>query len=96
MRELITLIESEGWHGEQHSEAGRAETMKLLIVVERTETGYAAHSPDLPGCIAAGPNRDIVEQEMRDAIAFHLEEMRTAGDPLPVPSSYATYIEVAA
>lgn len=70
--------------------------MKLLIVVERTETGYSAHSPDLPGCIAAGPNRESVEQDMREAIALHLEGMRAAGDPLPVPSSYATYVEVAA
>ena len=55
--------------------------MKLLIVVERTETGFSAHSPDLPGCIATGPNRQSVEQEMRDAIALHLEGMRAAGCP---------------
>jgi predicted RNase H-like HicB family nuclease len=70
--------------------------MKLLIVVERTETGFSAHSPDLPGCIATGSNRDVVEQEMRDAISLHLEGMRAAGYPLPEPSSYATYVEVAA
>ena len=70
--------------------------MKLLIVVERTDTGFSAHSPDLPGCIATGPNREVVEQEMRDAIAFHLEGMRAAGYAVPEPSSYATYVEVAA
>jgi len=64
--------------------------MELLIVVERTETAYPAHSPDLPGWIAAGSCRESVEQEMREAIALHLEGMRAAGDPLPVPSSYAT------
>ena len=70
--------------------------MKLLIVVERTDTGFSAHSPDLPGCIATGPNREVVEQEMRDAITLHLEGMRAAGYPLPERSSYATYVEVAA
>jgi predicted RNase H-like HicB family nuclease len=26
---------------------------KYLIVIEQTETGYSAYSPDLPGCVSA-------------------------------------------
>jgi predicted RNase H-like HicB family nuclease len=26
---------------------------KYLIVIEQTETGYTAYSPDLPGCVFA-------------------------------------------
>jgi predicted RNase H-like HicB family nuclease len=70
--------------------------MKVLIVVEPTESGFSAHSPDLPGCVATGPDRETVEREMREAIAFHLEGLRAEGFPVPEPRSYATYVEVAA
>lgn len=70
--------------------------MKVLIVVEPTESGFSAHSPDLPGCVATGPDRETVEREMRQAIAFHLEGLRAEGFPVPEPRSYATYVEVAA
>ena len=33
---------------------------------------------------------------MREAISFHLEGLRTEGYEVPEPSSYATYVEVAA
>ncbi len=70
--------------------------MKVLVIVERSDTGFSAHSPDLPGCVAAGADRETVEREMRDAIAFHLEGLRAEGYPVPEPTSYATYVEVAA
>ena len=70
--------------------------MKVLIVVETTDTGYSAHSPDVPGCVATGSDRESVEREMREALAFHLQGLRADGFPVPEPSSYATYVEVAA
>ncbi|MEJ2247110.1 MAG: type II toxin-antitoxin system HicB family antitoxin [Acidobacteriota bacterium] len=69
---------------------------KYLVIVEETETGYSAFSPDLPGCVATGKTRDEVEKTMRDAIQFHLDGMREDGDPIPVPHSYSTYCEVPA
>ncbi len=70
--------------------------MKLLVVVEQTETGFSAYSPDLPGCIATGPSQAAVEESMRTAIGFHLEGMREDGLAPPEPHSYATVVEVAA
>jgi predicted RNase H-like HicB family nuclease len=70
--------------------------MKLLIVVEKTPTGYSAFSPDLAGCIAAGATREEVEREMRAAIELHLEGLREDGHQVPEPHTYATYVEVAA
>ncbi len=70
--------------------------MKVLIVVERTASGYSAFSPDLPGCVATGATREKVEREARDAVALHLEGMRLEGLALPAPQSYVTYVEVAA
>jgi predicted RNase H-like HicB family nuclease len=70
--------------------------MKLLVVVERTERGYSAFSPDLDGCVATGATRAEVEAAMQEAIRFHLDGMRQDGLPAPTPHSYATWCEVAA
>ena len=70
--------------------------MKYLIVVEKTDTGYSAYSPDLDGCVATGATREEVERAMREAIEFHLEGLRTEGQQVPAPQSYATYVEIAA
>lgn len=70
--------------------------MKVLIIVEKTGTGYSAYSPDIPGCIATGSTRNEVEREMRDAIAFHLDGLRADGTELPEPHAYATYGDMAA
>jgi predicted RNase H-like HicB family nuclease len=67
---------------------------KYLIVIEKTETGYSAYSPDLAGCTATGRTHAEVEREMREAIAFHLEGMARHGDPIPEPHTYSAYVEV--
>ena len=68
--------------------------MQYLIVIEKTETGYSAYSPDLDGCIATGSSKHEVEQNMREEIEFHLEGLRHEGYSVPRPSSYSTYIDV--
>jgi predicted RNase H-like HicB family nuclease len=70
--------------------------MRYLIVIEETETGFSAYSPDLEGCVATGSDREEVETAMREAIDFHLEALREEGNPIPDPHSYSTYVEVAA
>jgi predicted RNase H-like HicB family nuclease len=70
--------------------------MRYVIVVEPTDTGFSAYSPDLPGCVATGRTREEVEQEMQEAIAFHVDGMREEGCELSHPSSYSTYVEVPA
>jgi len=67
-----------------------------LIVIEETSTGYSAYSPDLPGCVATGQTKEEVEQNMREAIEFHLEGLRLEGYEIPEPHSSSTYIEVPA
>jgi predicted RNase H-like HicB family nuclease len=69
---------------------------RYLIIVETTGTGFSAYSPDLPGCAATGASREEVEREMQEAIEFHIEGLRLAGDPVPEPRSQAAYCEVAA
>jgi predicted RNase H-like HicB family nuclease len=68
--------------------------MKFLVILERTETGFSAFSPDLPGCVATGTTREETEKNMREAIAFHVEGMHQEGLELPQPHSSSTYLEV--
>lgn len=49
--------------------------MKYLVVLEKTDTGYSAYVPDLPGCITVGDTREETEENMQEAILFHLEGM---------------------
>jgi predicted RNase H-like HicB family nuclease len=69
---------------------------KYLIIVEKTETGYSAYSPDVPGCGSTGKTKDEVERNIQEAIEFHIEGLREEGDAIPEPSSYSSYVDVAA
>jgi predicted RNase H-like HicB family nuclease len=69
---------------------------KYLIIIEETQTGYSAYSPDLPGCVSAGSSREEVEKNMREAIAFHLDGLREEGQTLPEPHTYSAYVELPA
>lgn len=69
---------------------------RYLVVVEQTGTGFSAHSPDLPGCIASGDSQEEVEQNIRDAIEFHVEGLRAEGEPVPEPHTYSSYIQLSA
>ena len=70
--------------------------MRYAIVIEKAEGNYSAYVPDLPGCVATGTTVAEVENEIRDAIAFHLDGMREDGIVLPAPSSQVEYVEVTA
>lgn len=66
--------------------------MKYAVLFEKTDTGYSAYVPDLPGCIAAGDTLEETAQLMSEAIGFHLAGMREDGDPIPEPRTIAEYV----
>jgi predicted RNase H-like HicB family nuclease len=68
--------------------------MKYLVVLEQGNAGWGAHVPDLPGCIATGESRDETIRLIREAIAFHIEGMKIAGETVPSPASEGEVIEV--
>lgn len=70
--------------------------LKYLAIVEKGETGYGAYVPDLPGCIAAADSRDQVVALIRDAIRFHIEELKADGEPIPEPASQGELVDVQA
>jgi predicted RNase H-like HicB family nuclease len=68
--------------------------MKYAIVIEKSETGFGAYVPDLPGCVAAGETLAETETLIREAVEFHLEGLREDGIAVPLPSALAQYVEV--
>lgn len=70
--------------------------MKYLIVIEEAVNGYSAYSPDLPGCVATGPTLEKTEENMRDAIEFHVDGLRAEGLEVPPATTRSSYVEIAA
>ena len=60
---------------------------KYLIIIEKTNTGYSAYSPDLPGCVATGKTKSETELLMKEAMEFHIEGMIDQGLEIPKPTS---------
>lgn len=70
--------------------------MRYLVVVETGPSSFGAYVPDLPGCVAAGESKEEVLSLIREAIELHLETLKEAGQPIPVPFSTSELIEVEA
>lgn len=71
-------------------------SMKYLVVVEESENGFGAYVPDLPGCAAAAETRTEVVALIQEAIEFHIEGLKKAGDPIPAPRSQGELVDVRA
>lgn len=69
--------------------------MRYAIVIEKAENNFAAYVPDLPGCVATGKTVEETEQQIREAIGFHIRGLREDGLPIPDASSRADYVEIA-
>lgn len=64
------------------------------MVIEQAEGNLSAYSPDLPGCVATGSNREEVERNMQEAIRMHIEGLLQDGLPVPEPTAAAEYVSV--
>lgn len=62
------------------------------VIIEGEGDSYSAYVPELPGCIATGTSVSEVEKLIREAIEFHIEGMREAGEPVPPPTATGTTI----
>jgi predicted RNase H-like HicB family nuclease len=67
---------------------------RYAVVIEQGPTSFGAYVPDLPGCVAVGETVEEVTELIREAIDFHLEGLRDAGQPIPEPTSRMAYVEV--
>lgn len=68
--------------------------MRYAIIIERSDTGFGAYVPDLPGCVAVASTLAETERLIREAVEFHLDGLREDGIDVPPPSAVAQYVEV--
>jgi predicted RNase H-like HicB family nuclease len=69
---------------------------EYAVIFEKTETGWSAYVPDLPGLGVAGASFEDAEQLMREAIEFHIEGLRADGEPVPEPTTRVTRMPISA
>ena len=69
---------------------------EYVVVYERTENNWSAYSPDIPGCMATGKTKEEVENNYKEALAFHIEGLKEDGQPIPEPSSEVGRVRIAA
>ena len=68
--------------------------MRYAAIIEKAGSCYSAYVPDLPGCVAAGASVAKVRALLAEAVPFHLEGLRAAGEPVPEPESLLEWVEV--
>ncbi len=69
--------------------------MRYAVLFEKTETGYSADVPDLPGCVAAGSTFEETADLIRRAMRMHLAGIAEDGEAIPEPTTIAEYIVAA-
>ena len=48
---------------------------------------YGVTFPDFPGCVTVGKTFEEVLRMAKEALAFHIEGMQKADEPIPEPTS---------
>ena len=65
----------------------RGHHMRLPLSLQKRSPIYAADAPDLRECIATDTTLNETETLLREAIAFHIDELQADGPPVPPPKS---------
>ena len=68
--------------------------MKYTVVIEKTNSGYSAYVPDLPGCVAAADTQVEIRELISEAIHMPVDSLREHGDPVPEPRASVTTVSV--
>jgi predicted RNase H-like HicB family nuclease len=64
-----------------------------VIMQHESDGGYVATVPALPGCVSQGDSREEALKNIAEAIDLYLEDVKAAGEPVPVEGS-REYVEV--
>ena len=62
---------------------------EYLVIYERSEAGWGAYCPALPGLGVVGETREEAERLITEGIAIHIEGLREHGESVPEPTSTA-------
>ena len=69
--------------------------MRYAIVIEKGPENYSAYVPDLNGCVSTGLTVSEAEENIKEAISFHIDGLKEDGLPVPKPTTICEYIETA-
>jgi predicted RNase H-like HicB family nuclease len=69
---------------------------EYAVIFEKTETGWSAYVPDLPGLGVAGSTFEETEQLIREGIEFHIDGLRADGEAIPEPRTRVIEVSVPA
>ncbi len=61
-------------------------TLRYPVVLEPLASNWSGWVPDIPGCVATAQTQSALTEELRDAIAFHLDGL--AEDGIEPPPSF--------
>ncbi len=71
--------------------------LKLTVLIEKNEDeGYTVTVPSLPGCVTQGDTWDETIANTKEAIAGHIEALRTLGKAIPIEVPVSVPVEVGA
>jgi predicted RNase H-like HicB family nuclease len=68
--------------------------MKYLVVVEKSDNGFGAYVPDLPGCVAVAETREEVVRLIQESIGIHIDDLQKSGNNVPPPTSQGELVDV--
>lgn len=57
--------------------------MRQVVLIPDETCGFTVEVPSLPGCISEGDTVDEALDNIRDAIALHIESLKAHGEPVP-------------
>ena len=69
---------------------------QYAVVFEKTQTGWSAYAPDLPGLGVAAATIEEAEQLIREGIEFHIQGLREDGLPVPAAATQVKQIAIPA
>ena len=61
--------------------------MEYLVVLEKSDSGFGAYLPDLPGCIAIADTLKETKKLIAEAVNLHIDQMQEMGLPAASCSS---------
>jgi len=72
---------------------------RMMTIAKRSRSAFGpvfAVNENAPGNLGGALFSDSAWQELKEAIAFHLDGLREEGQPVSEPHSYSAYVELAA
>ncbi len=70
--------------------------MDYVVVIEQAGDGsFSAYVPDLPGCVTSGDSVNEVRVLIAEAVALHLDSLRSHGETVPTPATTVHVVHAA-